>query len=39
MNSIPPEEIGNINNLCITKRYINSMKNSLIEEDFFIKIK
>lgn len=27
MNDIPAEEIGEISNLCITKRYINSSKN------------
>lgn len=27
MNGIPTEEIGDISNLCITKRYINSSKN------------
>lgn len=36
-NNISPEEISNLNNLCITKRYINSSKNSLIEE-IFIKL-
>lgn len=36
INNISPEEIGDIKNLCITKRYINSMKNSLIEEEFNI---
>lgn len=34
INNVSPEEIGDISNLCITKRYINSMKNSLIEEKF-----
>jgi hypothetical protein len=34
INKIDPKEIGNINNLCITKRYINSSKNRNIEEDF-----
>ena len=34
INNISVEEIGNIDNLCITKRYINSMKNMLIEEEF-----
>ena len=33
-NNIPAEEIANISNLCITKRGINSSKNSLIEELF-----
>ena len=35
-NNIPYQEIGNISNLCITKKGINSMKNSIIE-DVFIK--
>lgn len=34
INNIPVEEIGDISNLCITKRYINCSKNSLIEEAF-----
>ena len=34
INSIQPEEIGDISNLCITKRYINSMKGPIIEENF-----
>jgi len=29
--------IGSIDNLCITKRFINSIKNSLIEEEFISK--
>ena len=33
-NDIPAEEIGHISNLCITKRYINCTKNSLIESEF-----
>lgn len=36
INNIPIEEVGDISNLCITKRYINSMKNSLIESEFSI---
>lgn len=36
INGIEPEIIGNIENLCITKRYINSMKSRMIEEDFNI---
>ena len=28
------EDISNISNLCITKRYINSSKNKKIEQDF-----
>jgi hypothetical protein len=27
MNNIPPEDISDISNLCITKRFINSSKN------------
>jgi hypothetical protein len=34
INDISPEEIGKLDNLCITKRYINSMKGKLIEENF-----
>jgi len=33
-NNIPVEEICDISNLCVTKRWINSSKNSLIEENF-----
>ncbi len=33
-NNMNPEEIGTIDNLCITKRYINSIKGKLIEEMF-----
>ena len=36
MNNISPEEIGSLDNLCITKRYINSMKGKLIENNFNI---
>jgi len=36
MNDISPEEIGALDNLCITKRYINSMKGKLIENNFNI---
>jgi len=36
-NNIPAEEIADISNLCITKRSINSSKNSLIEENFILK--
>lgn len=32
--SIDPEIIGNINNLCVTKRSVNSTKNSKSEKDF-----
>jgi hypothetical protein len=31
---IDPKEIGSLENLCITKRAINSAKRQLIEEDF-----
>jgi hypothetical protein len=34
VNNIDPEIIGDISNLCITKRYINSTKNKLIETEF-----
>lgn len=37
LNKIPHEEIGNISNLCITKRYINSQKSKLIESEFIKK--
>lgn len=30
INNIPPKEIANISNLCITKRFINSSKRDLI---------
>jgi hypothetical protein len=33
-NLINPEVIGSIENLCITKRYINSTKSKLIEDEF-----
>jgi hypothetical protein len=33
-NNIPIEEIVKIENLCFTKRFINSTKNSLTEEEF-----
>ncbi len=33
-NDIDPSEIGSMDNLCITKRYINSIKSSLTESDF-----
>ena len=36
MNNISPDEIGSLDNLCITKRYINSMKGKLIENNFNI---
>jgi hypothetical protein len=34
VNNIPPEEISDISNLCITKRFINSKKRDLIESEF-----
>ena len=36
MNNISPDEIGSLDNLCITKRFINSMKGKLIENNFNI---
>jgi hypothetical protein len=36
INNIPPEEISDINNLCITKRSINSKKRDLISSEFSI---
>jgi hypothetical protein len=36
VNNIPPEEISDISNLCITKRFINSKKRDLIESEFRI---
>jgi predicted MPP superfamily phosphohydrolase len=36
INNISPEEIGALDNLCITKRFINSMKGKLIENNFNI---
>lgn len=38
INNKTVEEIGGINNLCITKRYINSMKFTLNEREFISKI-
>jgi hypothetical protein len=38
-NNIPIEEISDINNLCVTKRSINSKKKSSNAEDFLLKIK
>lgn len=35
-NDISPEELGSLENLCITKRFINSIKGRLIEENFNI---
>jgi len=34
LNNIPIEEIANLENLCITKRFINSSKGRLIENEF-----
>lgn len=34
INNISPEEIGDISNLCITKRWINSTKRDSIESEF-----
>jgi len=39
INNISPEIIGNINNLCITKRTINSIKNRTNFNEFQIKQK
>lgn len=39
INNINPEEIGSIENLCITKRFINSIKGKLTENDFITYIK
>jgi hypothetical protein len=36
-NGIPPEDISDINNLCITKRKINSEKSFLKEDEFINK--
>jgi len=36
LNNIDPKDISNIDNLCITKRWINSSKYSLNEKDFVI---
>jgi hypothetical protein len=38
-NGISTEEIGAIDNLCITKRYINSIKRTLIDSEFIEKHK
>ena len=35
-NSISPETIGDMENLCITKRTINSSKNNKTEEMFIL---
>ena len=34
LTGILPDEISKLDNLCITKRYINSIKRTLIEEEF-----
>jgi len=34
LNGVIEEEISKLENLCITKRYINSIKKTLIEEEF-----
>jgi hypothetical protein len=34
ISNINPKEIGSLDNLCITKRFINSIKGRLIENDF-----
>jgi len=34
INSIDPNFIGSIENLCITKRFINSIKSKMTEEEF-----
>lgn len=34
LNEIPPKEIGDISNLCITKKSINSSKREKIEKEF-----
>jgi hypothetical protein len=36
INNIDPIEVGSLENLCITKRFINSMKGRLIEDNFKI---
>jgi hypothetical protein len=36
VNNISPEEISDINNLCITKRSINSRKRDLVDSEFKI---
>lgn len=37
INNISPEILGDLNNLCITKRYINSSKNKRTEEEYLNK--
>lgn len=36
INNIPPEEIANISNICITKQYINSLKRGKCENEFIL---
>jgi len=38
VNNIPVEEISDISNLCMTKRFINSKKKEMIEENFKINL-
>ena len=37
LNNIPPNDISKLENLCITKRYINSQKHSKTEDQFMKK--
>lgn len=37
-NNIDPEKISNLENLCITKRYLNSIKKTLIDYEFIEKM-
>lgn len=37
-NGISAEEIGHLDNLCITKRYLNSIKNKMVESEFLEKL-
>ncbi len=37
-NDISAEEIGHLDNLCITKRYLNSIKNKMVESEFLEKL-
>jgi len=34
INNIPSIEVGDVTNLCITKRFINSSKSKMIEDEF-----
>lgn len=36
LNDISADDVGDISNLCITKKFINSTKRQLIESDFLI---